>query len=57
MKANVFQGVDDKWYFHFTSRNGQIVATSGEGYKNKANARRALQNFIIGVSDVEVIDA
>ena len=34
-KFEVFKDAADEWRWRFISANGRIVATSGEGYKNR----------------------
>lgn len=49
----VFKGEDDQWYWNVKAENGNIVATSGEGYTTKANALlgyAAAQSLIISMA-------
>ena len=42
MRAEVFLGRNFLYYFRFVSSNGQILATSGDGYTTKQNCIHAL---------------
>ena len=42
MKAEIFIGRNCLYYFRFVAANGQIIATSGDGYASKQNCRYAL---------------
>lgn len=43
-RFDVFQGKDGDWYWTVIARNGERVCQS-EGYKNKANAKRATERL------------
>ncbi len=34
---------NSQWYWRFLADNGQIIATGGEGYHNRADAVRGIQ--------------
>ena len=42
--GQVFLGANDEWYWRVTSKNGNIVASGGEGYKNRSTAVKMLEN-------------
>ena len=42
MRIEIFMGRDYLYYFRFVSSNGQILATSGDGYTSKMNCIHAL---------------
>lgn len=42
MKFEIFIGRDYQYYFRFVAANGQVIATSGDGYTTKANCIYAL---------------
>ena len=42
MRAEVFLGRNFLYYFRFVGANGQILATSGDGYTSKQNCLYAL---------------
>lgn len=44
MKVEVFQGLNDKWYYHVVGGNGEITADS-QGYSTKSNAVRAARRL------------
>lgn len=33
----------DEWRWRFLASNGEVIADSGEGYKNKADCRHGIQ--------------
>ncbi|MCK4594979.1 YegP family protein [bacterium] len=33
---------NNEWYWHLRANNGQIIATSGEGYKNKNDCEHGI---------------
>ena len=35
-----------EWRWRIQSPNGQIIAVSGEGYKNKADAQKILEDIV-----------
>lgn len=39
-QGEVFKDERGEWRWQVTARNGQVVATSHDGYKNKAHAVR-----------------
>ena len=41
-KFQIFQDKSGEYRWRLKAANGQIVATSGEGYKQKADAQRAV---------------
>ncbi len=42
MRAEVFMGRNFLYYFRFVSSNGQVLATSGDGYTSKQSCIHAL---------------
>ena len=42
MKFEIFKGDNGEWYWHLKAANHEKIATSGEGYKNKADALHAI---------------
>jgi hypothetical protein len=40
-KTELFQGADGLWRWRVQAANGQIIASSGESYSSKWNAKRA----------------
>lgn len=45
MRTEIFRGKDGDWWWHEKAANGQIVASSGEGYKTRWGARLAASKF------------
>lgn len=41
-RAELYEDSAGEWRWRLVSQNGNIVATSGEGYKNKFEARERL---------------
>jgi len=39
---HVYKDTRGEWRWRLTARNGRIVADSGEGYRNRGNALRAI---------------
>lgn len=37
-KVQFYKDLADEWRWRVTSKNGNIIADSGEGYKNKGDA-------------------
>ena len=42
MRAEIFLGRNFLYYFRFVGANGQILATSGDGYTTRQNCLHAL---------------
>jgi len=43
-KFQIFQSDKNKeWYWHLRANNGQIIATGGEGYKNKSDCEHGIE--------------
>ena len=42
MRFEIFRGRDYLYYFRFVAANGQIIATSGDGYTSRFNFEYAL---------------
>lgn len=55
-KFEVFQGEDEKWYWHLKAANGEIVGQS-EGYESKGGAEHAIEAIKSAVLDVILADA
>ncbi len=43
-----------KWRWRLKAANGQIIATSGEGYNSKFNADRAIDTVIYAFAECEI---
>ncbi len=46
MKARIFKGDNNEWYWHIVAKNGQIIADGGEGYKTRWGCKRAVKKFL-----------
>jgi len=46
MRVIVFLDANLSWRWHIKARNNKVVATSGESFDSKRNARRAAVNFV-----------
>jgi uncharacterized protein len=42
MTFQLYRAKNKEWRWHLVSPNGNIIAESGEGYKNKAAANRGI---------------
>lgn len=42
MRFEIFKGNDFLYYFRFVAANGEVIATSGDGYTTKSNCEYAL---------------
>ena len=42
MRFEIFLGRDYLYYFRFVAANGQIIATSGDGYTSRSKCEHAL---------------
>lgn len=56
MKFHVFQDTDGRWRWQHTSADGEIIATSGEGYESEADCLAAIQIIKSSVNDPVVVD-
>lgn len=50
----VYQARDDEWRWRLRHHNGNIIATSGEGYTRKHNALKGLQSVVANSADAEI---
>ena len=55
-RFEVFRDRADEWRWRLVHRNGNIIATSGEGYTQKHNAESGLQSVIRNAPGAEVVD-
>ena len=54
MPFELYQDEGRKWRWRFKVENGQTVATSGESFASKGNAKRAIEEFKAQVGRAEV---
>ena len=48
------QDVAGEWRWRLRAINGQIIATSGEGYTSKANVERAIDTVVYAFTECEI---
>jgi len=53
--AELWEAADD-WYFRIVAANGEELARSSEGYRNRADAERALELVTCEVVRIEVLE-
>lgn len=54
-RFEVFQDRADEWRWRLRHNNGNVIATSGEGYTRKHNARKGLRSVMRNAPEAEVI--
>lgn len=52
----VFRDAAGEWRWRLVHRNGNIVATSGEGYTRRRNAEKGLRSVVANAPGAEVVD-
>ncbi|QIO22168.1 HVO_2922 family protein [Haloarcula sp. JP-L23] len=55
-RFELFRDRNDEWRWRLRHRNGNVVATSGEGYTRKHNARKGLRSVIQNAPGAEVTE-
>lgn len=55
-RFEVFLDKGDEWRWRLRHRNGNIIATSGEGYTQKHNAQKGLRSVMQNAPGAEIID-
>jgi uncharacterized protein len=55
-KFNVFKDARGEFRWRFQADNNKIVASSGEGYKNKADCEHAIDLIKKGAPKAQVVD-
>lgn len=48
------QDVAGEWRWRLRAANGQIIATSGEGYTSKSNVERAIDTVVYAFAECEI---
>lgn len=56
MKFEIYLDASGKYRWRLVSSNGQTVASSGESFDSKANARRAAENVRDSAGKADVVD-
>ncbi len=54
-KFVVFKDAAGEWRWQLLASNGKIVADSGEGYKRKASAEKAVEKFKTAVLAAPIV--
>ena len=55
-RFELFRDKADEWRWRLRHRNGNIIATSGEGYTRKHNAKKGLRSVIQNAPGAETIE-
>lgn len=55
-RFEVFQDRADEWRWRLVHWNGNIIATSGEGYTRKHNAQKGLQSVIRNAPSADIVE-
>ncbi|WP_200531786.1 amphi-Trp domain-containing protein [Halorubrum sp. LN27] len=55
-RFEVYRGRDGEWRWRLRHRNGNIIATGGEGYTRKHNALKGLRSVMANSPDAAVAD-
>jgi uncharacterized protein YegP (UPF0339 family)/cell division protein FtsB len=50
----VYEDEEGKWRWRLRHKNGNSLASSGEGYANRSSARRAIDRIRAGIGDMEI---
>lgn len=53
-RFELFRDQRDEWRWRLRHRNGNIIATSGEGYTRKHNARKGIRSVMGNASGAEI---
>lgn len=56
MKFETYEDKQKETRWRLKAANGQVVATSSEGYKAKADAEKAIESIKAGAAKAEVVD-
>lgn len=56
MKFEVYADSGGKYRWRLRASNGQVVATSGESFASKANAKAAAENIKARAGDADVVE-
>jgi uncharacterized protein YegP (UPF0339 family) len=52
--VELYKDKGGEWRWRLKATNGQIIATSGEGYKSRSNADRAIDTVIHAFMECEI---
>ncbi|WP_440010101.1 HVO_2922 family protein [Halomicrococcus sp. SG-WS-1] len=53
-RFEVYRDTADEWRWRLVHRNGNIIATSGEGYTSRQNAEKGLRSVMANAPDADV---
>ncbi|WP_225332937.1 amphi-Trp domain-containing protein [Halomicrobium urmianum] len=56
-RFQVFRDRADEWRWRLVHRNGNVIATSGEGYTRRRNAEKGLRSVVANAPGADVEDA
>jgi hypothetical protein len=56
MKFEIYPDKKDEYRWRLVSSNGQTIASSGEAFASKANARRAAENVKENAGKADIVD-
>ena len=51
----VYEDAAERWRWRLVHRNGNIVATGGQGYKSRANAEKGMRSVMRNARDARVV--
>ncbi len=55
-RFELFRDKAEEWRWRLRHRNGNIIATSGEGYTRKHNAQKGLRSVVQNAPEAEIIE-
>jgi len=56
MKFEIYPDKKDEYRWRLVSSNGQTIASSGEAFASKANARRAAENVKENAGKADIVE-
>jgi uncharacterized protein YegP (UPF0339 family) len=56
MKFHLYRDKNREWRWRLKASNGRVLADSGEGYKRKGGARKAVEIVRAGAAGVEIVE-
>jgi len=56
MKFEIYPDKQNEYRWRLVSSNGQIIASSGESFASKANARRAAENVKENAGKADIVE-
>lgn len=55
-RFEIFRDQGEEWRWRLVHRNGNVIATSGEGYTRKHNAEKGLRSVVRNAPNADVVD-